>query len=291
MNLREGDSVFDKKQFAHVFDVDQFKKLVIDLTGTDLVIRQDEHPGIIYYDEKNDHARLELKQDGTTLKIKEKRGLKGLKHSMAFKFMIGKRRLEVSLPKKNFEKLTAKVNSGDVAVSNVTLPELSLTTGSGAVTIAYSKIEQFKMASKDSNLVMKMTDIQKMILDDITGSVMIDQVNLLDNITASINEGDLKMINMEMHDGLITLGSGDVRVRNFKVTGDFKLTTDVGDLSLKAITAPTITIAAVRGNDLENPAVVKGLPMHEQGMAGATFLTTAGHLDVYKDIGISRNED
>ena len=35
--------MFDKKQFAHVFDVKDFNRLEISLTGTDLVIRQAEN--------------------------------------------------------------------------------------------------------------------------------------------------------------------------------------------------------------------------------------------------------
>lgn len=281
--------MFNKKQFAHVFDITSFENLVVDLTGTDLVIRQAEQPEVIYYDEKNNHKRLEINQNSTTLKIKEKRCLSGLKNSLAFKFLIGKRRLEIKLPKKNFKKLTAIVTSGDIAISNVDIKDVDLSTGSGAVTIAYAKIEKFKLLTKDSNLVMKMTDIDKAAIESNTGAILFDQTNVLNNIMATISEGDLKMRNVEINDGLVTLGDGDVNINTFENTGDFKLTTDVGDISLRNIRTPSITIAAVRGNDLDNPDVIKGFPMHKQGTPGATFLTTAGHLDVYKDIEIINN--
>ena len=41
------------------------------------------------------------------------------------------------------------------------------------------------------------------------------------------------------------------------------------------------------GNDLKNPDAVAGLPKHEKGKAGASFITSAGHLDVGKEIKIS----
>ena len=71
--------MFDKKQFAHVFDVKDFNRLEINLTGTDLVIRQAENAGIIYYGEQKDDDRFEMKQEGHTLRIIEKSGLNVLK--------------------------------------------------------------------------------------------------------------------------------------------------------------------------------------------------------------------
>lgn len=282
----EVKTVFNKKQFAHVFDVNSFKKLRIDLTSTDLVIHQGDALSVIYYDEKNDHDRLIVKQEGTVLNIHEKRGLENLTHSLAFKFAIGKSRLEITLPPKEQIDIKATVDSGDVAISNITVPQIFLKTNSGAVTLAYSRFKKLNISTQESNLVMKMMDIEQFILDDDTGDVLLDQINIEDRLIASIDEGNLKLRKDEFNDGKITLGAGDVSVREFTATGDFKLTTDVGDLSLRAIKAPTITIAAVRGNDLENPAIVKGLPNHKDGTKGATFLTTAGHLDVYKDIEV-----
>lgn len=272
--------MFSKKQFAHIYDVNDFNELKIDLTSTDLVITQGETSGIIFYDEKNNHDRLDFKQEGSLVTIQEKRGIKNLKYSLEFKFLVGKRRLEITLPKQKFNKIFANVGSGDVAVSDVNVTDMKLRTKSGAVTLAYSQFDKLNLNLQDSNLVMKTNNIQRLNLQNHSGNVVLDQITLEDQIIAEIDEGDLKLHKTTVNDGLVTLGSGDVLVRDFKCVGDFKLTTDVGNLSLKQIETPTITVAAVRGNDLKNPTNIQDLPKHKMGQVGATFLTTAGYFDV-----------
>ncbi len=135
---------------------------------------------------------------------------------------------------------------------------------------------------------MKKTLLGNAKIENRTGDILLDEFQSGDSMTAAFAEGRLKMRDVIFNDAKITLGQGDVRVRGFKATGDFNLSTNIGDLSLRQIQAPTITIAAIRGNDLKNPASVEGLPQHERGHAGASFLTSAGHLDVNKEIEITK---
>ena len=280
--------VFDKKQFAHVFDVKDFNRLEINLTGTDLVIRQAENAGIIYYGEQKDDDRFEMKQEGHTLRITEKSSLNVLKKTFAFKFSVGKSRLEVTIPQADFLKLSAEVTKGDVAIDNVKTSTINLIVGSGALTVADSTIDNLDVKAQSGNLVMKKTLLGNAKIENRTGDILFDEFQSGDSMTAAFAEGRLKMRDVTFNDAKITLGQGDVRVRGFKATGDFNLSTNIGDLSLRQIQAPTITIAAIRGNDLQNPASVEGLPQHERGHAGASFLTSAGHLDVNKEIEITK---
>lgn len=281
--------MFDKKQFAHVFDVKDFNRLEINLTGTDLVIRQAENACIIYYGEQKDDDRFEMKQEGHTLRIIEKSGLNVLKKTLAFKFSIGRSRLEVTLPRTDFLKLSAEVTKGDVAIDNVKTATISLIVGSGALTVADSAIDSFDVKSQSGNLVMKKTLLGNAKIENRTGDILLDEFQSGDSMTATFAEGRLKMRDVTFNDAKITLGQGDVRVRGFKATGDFNLSTNIGDLSLRQIQAPTITIAAIRGNDLQNPASVEEFPQHERGHVGASFLTSAGHLDVNKEIEITED--
>lgn len=278
--------VFDKKQFAHVFDVKDFNRLEINLTGTDLVIRQAENAGIIYYGEQKDSERFKLNQEGRTLRITEKSGLR-LKETLSFRVSVGKRRLEVSLPESDFKKLTADVARGDIAVDNVKTSTINLIAGNGAITVADSIIDNFEVKAQNGNLIVKKSKIKNGSLEDQTGDILFDEFECDNSMNATFAEGRLKMRNVKFMNAQITLGEGDVRARDFKATGDFNLSTNIGDLSLNKIEAPTITIAAIRGNDLKNPDAVAGLPKHEKGKAGASFITSAGHLDVGKEIKIS----
>lgn len=277
--------MFDKKKFAHVFDVKDFNRLEINLTGTDLVIRQAEKTGIIYYGEQEDD-RFELKQEGRTLRITEKSGLNVLKKTFAFKFSIGKSRLEIKLPQNDFLKLSAEVTKGDVAVDEVKNPAISLIIGSGALTVVDSTIDNFSINAQSGNLIMKKTLLENAKIENQTGNILLDEFQSSNSMIATFAEGQLKMRDVVFNDAKITLGQGDVRVRGFKTLGDFNLSTNSGDLSLRQIKAPTITIAAIRGNDLKNPNSVEGLPQHEHGQNGASFITSVGHLDVTKKIEI-----
>lgn len=277
--------MFDKKKFAHVFDVKDFNRLEINLTGTDLVIRQAEKPGIIYYGEQEDD-RFELKQEGRTLRITEKSGLNVLKKTFAFKFSIGKSRLEIKLPQNDFLKLSAEVTKGDVAVDEVKTPAISLIIGGGALTVVDSTIDNFSVNAQSGNLIMKKTLLENAKIENQTGNILLDEFQSSNSMIATFAEGQLKMRDVVFNDAKITLGQGDVRVRGFKTLGDFNLSTNSGDLSLRQIKAPTITIAAIRGNDLKNPNNVEGLPQHEHGQNGASFITSVGHLDVTKKIEI-----
>lgn len=277
--------MFDKKKFAHVFDVKDFNRLEINLTGTDLVIRQAEKPGIIYYGEQEDD-RFELKQEGRTLRITEKSGLNVLKKTFAFKFSIGKSRLEIKLPQNDFLKLSAEVTKGDVAVDEVKTLAISLIIGSGALTVVDSTIDNFSVNAQSGNLIMKKTLLENAKIENQTGNILLDEFQSSNSMIATFAEGQLKMRDVVFNDAKITLGQGDVRVRGFKTLGDFNLSTNSGDLSLRQIKAPTITIAAIRGNDLKNPNNVEGLPQHERGQNGASFITSVGHLDVTKKIEI-----
>lgn len=277
--------MLDKKQYAHVFDIKNFNRLEISLIGTDLIIRQAEKAGIIYYDEKDDD-QFKLKQEGHTLRIIEKGSLSVLKKTLAFKFLVGRRRLEVTLPQNDFRELNAKVAKGDVAVDNVKTSAINLIVGSGALTVADSTIDKFDVKVQSGNLIVKKTLLKNAKVKNQTGDVLLDEFQNSNSMTADFAEGQLKMRDVVFNDATITLGQGDVRVHGFKVFGDFNLSTNIGDLSLRQIQAPTITIAAIRGNDLKNPDSVKGLPQHERGHVGASFLTSAGHLDVNKEIEI-----
>lgn len=277
--------MFDKKKFAHVFDVKDFNRLEINLTGADLVIRQAEKPGIIYYGEQEDD-RFELKQEGRTLRITEKSGLNVLKKTFAFKFSIGKSRLEIKLPQNDFLKLSAEVTKGDVAVDEVKTPAISLIIGGGALTVVDSTIDNFSVNAQSGNLIMKKTLLENAKIENQTGNILLDEFQSSNSMIATFAEGQLKMRDVVFNDAKITLGQGDVRVRGFKTLGDFNLSTNSGDLSLRQIKAPTITIAAIRGNDLKNPNNVEGLPQHERGQNGASFITSVGHLDVTKKIEI-----
>lgn len=277
--------MFDKKKFAHVFDVKDFNRLEINLTGTDLVIRQAEKPGIIYYGEQEDD-RFELKQEGRTLRITEKSGLNVLKKTFAFKFSIGRSRLEIKLPQNDFLKLSAEVTKGDVAVDEVKTLAISLIIGSGALTVVDSTIDNFSVNAQSGNLIMKKTLLENAKIENQTGNILLDEFQSSNSMIATFAEGQLKMRDVVFNDAKITLGQGDVRVRGFKTLGDFNLSTNSGDLSLRQIKAPTITIAAIRGNDLKNPNNVEGLPQHEHGQNGASFITSVGHLDVTKKIEI-----
>lgn len=277
--------MFDKKKFAHVFDVKDFNRLEINLTGTDLVIRQAEKPGIIYYGEQEDD-RFELKQEGRTLRITEKSGLNVLKKTFAFKFSIGKSRLEIKLPQNDFLKLSAEVTKGDVAVDEVKTSAISLIIGSGALTVVDSTIDNFSVNAQSGNLIMKKTLLENAKIENQIGNILLDEFQSSNSMIATFAEGQLKMRDVVFNDAKITLGQGDVRVRGFKTLGDFNLSTNSGDLSLRQIKAPTITIAAIRGNDLKSPNNVEGLPQHEHGQNGASFITSVGHLDVTKKIEI-----
>lgn len=277
--------MFDKKKFAHVFDVKDFNRLEINLTGTDLVIRQAEKTGIIYYGEQEDD-RFELKQEGRTLRITEKSGLNVLKKTFAFKFSIGKSRLEIKLPQNDFLKLSAEVTKGDVAVDEVKTSAISLIIGGGALTVVDSTIDNFSVNAQSGNLIMKKTLLENAKIENQTGNILLDEFQSSNSMIATFAEGQLKMRDVVFNDAKITLGQGDVRVRGFKTLGDFNLSTNSGDLSLRQIKAPTITIAAIRGNDLKNPNNVEGLPQHEHGQNGASFITSVGHLDVTKKIEI-----
>lgn len=277
--------MFDKKKFAHVFDVKDFNRLEINLTGTDLVIRQAEKPGIIYYGEQEDD-RFELKQEGRTLRITEKSGLNVLKKTFTFKFSIGKSWLEIKLPQNDFLKLSAEVTKGDVAVDEVKTSAISLIIGGGALTVVDSTIDNFSVNAQSGNLIMKKTLLENAKIENQTGNILLDEFQSSNSMIATFAEGQLKMRDVVFNDAKITLGQGDVRVRGFKTLGDFNLSTNSGDLSLRQIKAPTITIAAIRGNDLKNPNNVEGLPQHEHGQNGASFITSVGHLDVTKKIEI-----
>lgn len=279
--------MFDKKQFAHVFDIKDFDRLELNLLGTDLVIHQADQPSIIYYGEQKDNERFKLSQEGHTLRITEKTGLGRLKKTFSFSFSVGKSRLEVSLPQTDFKKLTADVARGDVAIDNVKTSIINLITGTGTITVANSMIDNFEVKAQSGNLLIKKSEIKSGNLNDQTGDILFDEFESDNSIEATFAEGRLKMRNVAFNDAQITLGQGDVRTRDFKATGDFNLSTNIGDLSLNKIEAPAITIAAIRGNDLKNPDAVDGLPKHEKGKNGASFITSAGHLDVGKEIKIS----
>lgn len=252
--------------------------------NTDLVVRQTENSGVIYYGEQKNDDRFELKQEGHTLQITEKKGLNVLKKTLAFKFSVGKSRLEVALPQDNFFKLSAEVAKGDIAIDNVKTPAISLIVGSGTLTVADSMVDNFNVSAQSGNLIIKKTLLKNAKIENQTGNILFDEFQSADSMMATFAAGQLKMRDVAFNNAKITLGQGDVRVRNFKATGDFNLSTNIGDLSLRQIKAPTITVAAIRGNDLKNPDSVEGLPQHERGHIGASFITSAGHLDVNKEI-------
>ena len=287
IELKEVNKMFNsKKQFAHVYDINDFESLTVNVTGTDVVLRQGEHPTVIYYGEKKDRDYLKITQSDKILEIRDKRGISKLKHSLVFKFMIGRCRLEITLPSTDLKKVMMIVNNADVAVSNATFPLLHLITAGGSITMACCHFDNLNIDTKTSNVVMKNIHITDFALNNGTGNVLFDHCDFNGSVKAAIDEGRLKMREVTFKNALINLGSGDVYVSGFKTNGDFNLSTDVGDLTLRGIEAPAITIAAVRGNDLENPDVVSDVPQHQKGTVGATFITSAGHLDVHKDIEI-----
>lgn len=280
--------MFDRRQFAHVFDVQPFKRLEVILRETNLVICQGQRAGVIYYGDQKDANRFELIQEGQNLRIVEKKNRNFLRKTLISRLVTGHQRLEVTIPQTSFMKLTAEVGSGDVAVDNIKTNELNFKMRSGDLTVADAKVDIFNLSNHDGNLVMKKTTFESGSWETQTGDIVLDDLIVQKHLVANFAEGSLKMRDVIFKDANIILGEGDVRVSGFQSTGDFNLSTNIGDLSLHDISAPAITIAAVHGNDLQNPASVQGLPQHELGSQGASFLTSAGHLDVSKGLHITK---
>lgn len=279
--------MFDRKQFAHVFDVKPFDRLEVALRETNLVIRQGERASIIYYGDQRDADHFELKQEGQNLKITEKKSRNFLRKTLMSRFATGHQRIEVILPQMSLMKLTAEISDGDVAIDGVKMDDLQLKMGNGDLTVADVQIINFDLKNRDGDLVIKKATVKKGNWETQTGDIVLDNLTVQERFTANFAEGSLRMRDVIFKNAQIILGEGDVRVNGFQTTGDFNLSTNIGDLSLHDITAPTITIAAIRGNDLQNPAIVQGFPQHEPGKVGASFLTSAGHLDVSKKIHVA----
>lgn len=282
--------MFNRKQSAHVFDTQPFRRLEISLRETDLVIRQDQRAGIIYYGDQKDANRFELIQEVQNLRIIEKKKRNFLRKTLMSHWAVGRQFLEVILPLKNFLKLTAEVSAGSVAVDNVTTNDFHFQMGSGNLTMTNVQAATLNLKNHDGNLAIKKSVFENGNWETQTGDLVFDDLTIQENLIANFAEGSLKMRHVIFKNAQITLGEGDVRINGFRATGNFNLSTNIGNLSLHDITAPSITVAAIRGNDLQNPVSVRGLPPHEPGKKGASFLTSAGHLDVSRALHISEHK-
>lgn len=208
--------------------IDGISKMDLNFASSDLNIyfTDDQEIRIIQYsyEKLRDDELFVAKKSGKELEISERRK----KHFYFFYF--NRVAFDVYLPKQYEGDLSVKSVSGDIKTEeNLRFNSLKLETTSGDIRMNTLKAKEIKIESVSGDIRIEDVQSDHITLKSVSGNISLESAK--NSVEAKSTSGDIAITKIEGNIILETI-SGKITSEQFKITGDSKVKTTSGDVTL-----------------------------------------------------------
>lgn len=204
--------------------------------------------------------KLNIDEDGDSVEITMEK--KNKFQFMMFNFT--RVSLTVEVPEKMYDSLQIKASSGDIAVEEIDVKEMTIETQSGDIEIMNSMIKGSLNLEASSGDV-RVKDTTGNVIDIQTSSGDITAINnKAKEIELLTSSGDIDSNNQVSEKMNMNTSSGDIIVDAKEISGDISMEASSGDIDVSFVHVPESLAVDFKSNSGDGNATMEGMKFTEK---------------------------